>query len=118
FEFYAAAADHVSGGTSPFLNGSTVYTLREPYGVTGRIIPWSYPMQSIGRSVVASLCVGNAVVLKPAEQASLTALAFAHIAADCGLPAGALNVVTGTGAEAGAALAAHPGVNQIGRAHV
>ncbi|MNE16922.1 NAD/NADP-dependent betaine aldehyde dehydrogenase [compost metagenome] len=81
--------------------------------MTGHIIPWNYPMQIIGRSVVAALAVGNAAVLKPAEQASLTALAFAHIAADCGLPAGALNVVTGTGAVAGAALAAHPGINHL-----
>ena len=112
-EFYAGAADKLHGETIPFQDGYTVYTLREPHGVTGHIIPWNYPMQIIGRSVVAALCVGNAVVLKPAEQASLTALAFAHIAADCGLPAGALNVVTGTGAEAGAALAAHPGVNHL-----
>lgn len=112
-EFYAGAADKLHGETIPFLDGYTVYTLREPHGVTGHIIPWNYPMQIIGRSVVAALCVGNAVVLKPAEQASLTALAFAHIAADCGLPSGALNVVTGTGAEAGAALAAHPGINHL-----
>ena len=112
-EFYAGAADKLHGETIPFLDGYTVYTLREPHGVTGHIIPWNYPMQIIGRSVVAALAVGNAAVLKPAEQASLTALAFAHIAEDCGLPAGALNVVTGTGAEAGAALAAHPGVNHL-----
>ncbi|WP_313045167.1 aldehyde dehydrogenase family protein [Brevundimonas sp.] len=112
-EFYAGAADKLHGETIPFQDGYTVYTLREPHGVTGHIIPWNYPMQIIGRSVVAALCVGNAVVLKPAEQASLTALAFAHVAADCGLPAGVLNVVTGTGAEAGAALAAHPGINHL-----
>ncbi len=112
-EFYAGAADKLHGETIPFLDGYTVYTLREPHGVTGHVIPWNYPMQIIGRSVVAALAVGNAAVLKPAEQASLTALAFAHIAEDCGLPAGALNVVTGTGAEAGAALASHPGVNHL-----
>ncbi|MFZ4164754.1 aldehyde dehydrogenase family protein [Brevundimonas sp. NPDC058933] len=112
-EFYGGAADKLHGETIPFLEGYTVYTLREPHGVTGHIIPWNYPMQIIGRSVVAALAVGNAAVLKPAEQASLTALAFAHIAEDCGLPAGALNVVTGTGAEAGAALAAHPAVNHL-----
>lgn len=112
-EFYAGAADKLHGETIPFLDGYTVYTLREPHGVTGHVIPWNYPMQIIGRSVVAALAVGNAAVLKPAEQASLTALAFAHIAEDCGLPAGALNIVTGTGAEAGAALAAHPGVNHL-----
>ena len=112
-EFYAGAADKLHGQTIPYQDGYTVYALREPHGVTGHIIPWNYPMQIIGRSVVAALCVGNAVVLKPAEQASQTAIAFVRIAQACGLPDGALNLVTGTGAEAGAALAAHPGINHI-----
>lgn len=112
-EFYGGAADKLHGESIPYLPGYTVFTLREPHGVTGHIIPWNYPMQIIGRSVVAALAVGNAAVLKPAEQASLTALAFARIAAEAGLPAGALNVVPGTGAAAGAALAGHPGVDHI-----
>ncbi|MET0272358.1 MAG: aldehyde dehydrogenase family protein, partial [Phenylobacterium sp.] len=112
-EFYGGAADKLHGQTIPYLPGYTVYTLREPHGVTGHIIPWNYPMQIIGRSVVAALAMGNAAVLKPAEQASLTALAFAQICAEAGLPAGALNVVPGTGAAAGAALAGHPGVDHI-----
>ncbi|MHA1548832.1 MAG: aldehyde dehydrogenase family protein [Alphaproteobacteria bacterium] len=112
-EFYGGAADKVHGATIPYLNGYTVYTLREPHGVTGHIIPWNYPMQIIGRSVGAALTMGNAVVLKPAEEACLTALAFAVLAAEAGLPAGALNVVPGLGAEAGAALAAHPGVAHL-----
>ena len=112
-EFYAGAADKLHGETIPFQDGYTVYTLREPHGVTAHIIPWNYPMQIIGRSVVAALCVGNAVVLKPAEQASLSAIAFTKIAEVCGLPEGALNLVTGTGEEAGAALASHPGINHI-----
>ena len=70
-------------------------------------------MQIIGRSVIAALAAGNAAVLKPAEEACLTALEFARIAAEAGLPAGALNVVPGTGDEAGAALASHPGVNHV-----
>ena len=81
--------------------------------MTGHIIPWNYPMQMVGRSVVAALAAGNACVLKPAEQASLTALAFARIAAEAGLPAGALNLVPGLGEEAGAALAGHPGVDHV-----
>lgn len=109
-EFYGGAADKITGETIPYLNGYTVYTLREPHGVTGHIVPWNYPMQIIGRSVGAALAMGNACVLKPAEDACLTALAFAQIATDAGLPAGALNVVTGLGHEAGAALAAHPGI--------
>jgi len=112
-EFYGGAADKLHGQTIPFQAGYTVYTLREPHGVTGHIIPWNYPMQIIGRSVVAALAAGNAAVLKPAEQASLTALSFARIAAAAGLPAGALNVVPGLGATAGAALAAHGGVDHI-----
>ncbi len=112
-EFYAGAADKVMGETIPYLAGYTVYTLREPHGVTGHIIPWNYPMQIIGRSVGAALAMGNACVLKPAEEACLTALAFAHMAQEAGLPAGALNVVPGLGEEAGAALSAHPGVNHI-----
>ncbi|WP_296419102.1 aldehyde dehydrogenase family protein [Pseudooctadecabacter sp.] len=112
-EFYGGAADKITGETIPYLDGYTVYTLREPHGVTGHIIPWNYPMQIIGRSVGAALAMGNACVLKPAEDACLTALAFAQIATDAGLPDGALNVVTGLGAEAGAALAAHPGIQHM-----
>ena len=81
--------------------------------MTGHIIPWNYPMQIVGRSVVAALAAGNACVLKPAEEACQTALAFARLAVEAGLPAGALNVVPGLGAEAGAALAAHPGVDHV-----
>ncbi len=112
-EFYGGAADKVHGETIPYLDGYTVYTLREPHGVTGHIIPWNYPMQIIGRSVGAALAMGNACVLKPAEEACLTALAFAEIARAAGLPDGALNVVPGLGAEAGAALSAHKGVHHI-----
>jgi aldehyde dehydrogenase (NAD+) len=112
-EFYAGAADKLHGETIPYRQGFTVFTLREPHGVTGHIIPWNYPMQIIGRSIVAALTMGNAVVLKPAEEACLTALAFARIAAEAGLPAGALNLVTGTGEAAGAALAGHAGVNHV-----
>ncbi|MEO9685344.1 MAG: aldehyde dehydrogenase family protein [Tateyamaria sp.] len=112
-EFYGGAADKVMGDTIPYLDGYTVYTLREPHGVTGHIVPWNYPMQIIGRSVGAALAMGNACVLKPAEEACLTALAFAHICQDAGLPDGALNVVPGRGPEAGAALAAHPNIQHI-----
>ncbi len=112
-EFYGGAADKVHGQTLPFQNGYTVLTLREPHGVTGHIVPWNYPMQIVGRSCGAALAMGNACVLKPAEEACLTVLAFARIAHEAGLPAGALNVVTGLGEEAGAALAAHPGVQHL-----
>jgi aldehyde dehydrogenase (NAD+) len=112
-EFYGGAADKLMGETIPFQNGFTVYTLREPHGVTGHIVPWNYPMQIIGRSVGAALAMGNACVLKPAEEACLSALAFADLARQAGLPDGALNVVPGLGEEAGAALTAHKGVKHL-----
>ena len=112
-EFYGGAADKVHGQTIPYLDGYTVYTLREPHGVTGHIVPWNYPMQIIGRSVGAALAMGNACVLKPAEDACLTALVFAHLAKQAGFPDGALNVVPGLGSEAGAALASHPGIQHL-----
>jgi aldehyde dehydrogenase (NAD+) len=112
-EFYGGAADKVMGETIPFANGYAALTWREPHGVTAHIVPWNYPMQIIGRSVGAALAMGNACVLKPAEEACLTALAFAHIAQQAGLPDGALNVVPGLGEEAGAALSTHPGVRHI-----
>ncbi len=112
-EFYGGAADKLHGETLPYQQGYTVYTLREPHGVTGHIVPWNYPMQIIGRSVGAALAMGNACVLKPAEEACLTALAFADLAAKAGLPDGVLNVVPGAGQKAGAALAAHGGINHL-----
>lgn len=112
-EFYAGACDKFHGETIPFLDGYTVYTLREPHGVTGHIIPWNYPMQILGRSVGAALAMGNAAVLKPAEEACLTALAFGRIAEEAGMPKGALNIVPGLGEEAGAALSSHPGIHHI-----
>ncbi|MDO9526242.1 MAG: aldehyde dehydrogenase family protein [Gemmobacter sp.] len=112
-EFYAGAADKIMGETIPYMDGYTVYTLREPHGVTGHIIPWNYPMQILGRSVGAALAMGNTCVVKPAEEACLTALAFARIAEEAGLPPGVLNVVPGLGEEAGAALSSHPGIHHV-----
>jgi aldehyde dehydrogenase (NAD+) len=112
-EFYAGAADKVMGETIPYLDGYTVYTLREPHGVTGHIVPWNYPMQIAGRTVGAALAMGNACVLKPAEEACLTSLALADLVREAGFPDGALNVVPGLGEEAGAALAAHPRVRHL-----
>ena len=112
-EFYGGAADKLHGETLPYQHGYTVYTLREPHGVTGHIVPWNYPMQIIGRSVGAALAMGNACVLKPAEEACLTALAFADLAGKAGLPDGVLNVVPGTGQSTGAALAAHGGIDHL-----
>ena len=113
FEYYGSAADKVHGDTIPFQNGFSVMTFYEPHGVTGHIVPWNYPLQMTGRSVAPSLAMGNAIVLKPAEDTSLTALALARLAEEAGLPPGTFNVVTGLGEEAGAALAAHPGIGHV-----
>ena len=112
-EFYGGAADKVHGEQIPYLNDFHVVVVHEPYGVTAHILPWNYPAQMFGRSVVPALAMGNAVVLKPSEDACLTPLAFCRIAEQAGLPAGALNVVTGLGEEAGAALTAHPDINFV-----
>ncbi len=113
FEFYAGAADKLHGTTIPYQDGYTVLTIREPHGVTGHIIPWNYPMQIFGRSVGAAIAAGNACVVKPAEDACLSLLRVAELGAEAGLPDGVLNIVTGLGTEAGAALAGHPGIDHI-----
>ncbi len=113
FEYYGGAADKLHGDTIPYQAGYTVLTVREPHGVTGHIIPWNYPMQIFGRSVGAALAAGNACVVKPAEDACVSLLRAAQLAAECGLPPGALNIVTGLGTEAGQALAEHPGIDHI-----
>lgn len=112
-EFYAGAADKLMGTTIPYQEGFTVYTLREPHGVCGIIIPWNYPMQILGRGVGAALAAGNTVVLKPAEDASLSSLAVAAIAEEAGVPAGVINVVTGFGHDVGATLSAHSNINHV-----
>ncbi|WP_315736684.1 aldehyde dehydrogenase family protein [Bradyrhizobium sp. SZCCHNR1093] len=113
FEYYGGAADKVHGDTIPFLDGFFVTTVYEPLGVTGHIIPWNYPGQMFGRTVAPALAMGNATVIKPAEEACLVPLRLAELAAEAGFPAGAINVVPGLGEEAGAALSAHDGIDFI-----
>jgi aldehyde dehydrogenase (NAD+) len=113
FEFYGGACDKLHGETIPYTAGYSVLTWREPHGVTGHIIPWNYPMQIFGRSVGGALAAGNACVVKPAEDACLSLLRIAELAAGIGVPDGAINIVTGLGREAGAALAAHPGIQHL-----
>lgn len=111
FEFYGGAADKIHGQTIPYLNGYNVSVVRIPHGVTAHIIPWNYPAQMMGRTLAPALAMGNAAVVKPSEDACLSALKLAEFAMQAGLPPGALNIVTGYGAEAGAALTSHPGIN-------
>src|SRR5215218_5373816 len=111
FEFYGSAADKLHGDVIPYLNTHFIGVERVPHGVTGHIVPWNYPMQIFGRSVGAALAAGNATVVKPAEDASLTILRVSALAREVGFPDGALNVVTGLGRTAGAALAAHSGID-------
>ncbi len=113
FEFYGGAADKIHGDTIPFLAGYQVMILREPRGVVGHIIPWNYPAQMFGRTLGASLAAGNAAILKPAEEASLSVLRLAELAQEAGVPAGVINIVTGLGEEAGAALSAHSDIDLI-----
>jgi aldehyde dehydrogenase (NAD+) len=113
FEFYGGAADKVLGQVIPYLNDYSVQVIREPLGVTAHIIPWNYPAQMLGRSLAPALAMGNACVVKPAEDACLSILRVAELALEVGFPAGAFNVVTGLGEEAGASLAQHPDINFI-----
>ncbi len=113
FEFYAGACDKLHGDTIPYLDGYSVLTWREAFGVVGSIIPWNYPMQIFGRSVGGALAAGNVCVVKPAEDACLSLIRVAQLAAEVGFPAGAINIVTGYGHEVGDALARHPGIDHI-----
>jgi aldehyde dehydrogenase (NAD+) len=113
FEYYGATVEALFGDTLP--SGPDVFacTLVEPYGVCAHIVPWNYPLQVTARTVAPTIAAGNACVLKPAEDAPLSSLRLAQIALRAGLPAGILNVVPGYGAEAGAALASHPGIDHL-----
>jgi acyl-CoA reductase-like NAD-dependent aldehyde dehydrogenase len=113
FEFYAGVADKILGHTIPLGPGLLDYTVREPIGVSAQIVPWNYPIQIGSRGVAPALAAGCTVVLKPAEDAPMTALRLGEIALASGLPPGVLNVVPGFGPEAGRALASHPDINQL-----
>ena len=113
FAYYAGWADKIHGETIPATNDHFTYTLREPHGVCGQIIPWNFPLLMAAWKLAPALACGNTVVLKPAEQTPLTALRLAELVAEAGFPPGVVNVVPGYGPTAGAALAAHPGVDKI-----
>lgn len=113
--FIAGQADKVQGVSLPTHSPGTLgFTLREPYGVVGGIIPWNAPGPMFVTEVGAAIAAGNTMVMKPAEDAPLTPLALAKLAQDAGIPAGVINVVTGYGFEAGAALPAHPRIRRMG----
>lgn len=114
FRFYGHAIDSYYGQTIPLASDQHVYTRKEPFGVVGSIVAWNYPMQLLARAVAAAVATGNATIIKPADETPRTAVMVAKLAIEAGLPAGVFNVVTGIGAEAGAALTAHPGVAHLG----
>jgi acyl-CoA reductase-like NAD-dependent aldehyde dehydrogenase len=113
FRYYSGWPTKVLGETNPTDDSTFVYTLREPVGVCGGIIPWNFPLIMAAWKVAPALAFGNTVVLKPAEQTPLTALRLGELALEAGVPEGVVNVVTGFGDEAGAALAGHDGVDKI-----
>jgi acyl-CoA reductase-like NAD-dependent aldehyde dehydrogenase len=113
FEFFGGVADKIMGNTIPLGPGFLDYTVREPIGVSAQIVPWNYPIQIGARGVAPALAAGCAVVLKPSSEAPMTALRLGELALASGLPPGVLNVIPGTGSEAGAALASDPDINQL-----
>jgi acyl-CoA reductase-like NAD-dependent aldehyde dehydrogenase len=113
FEFFAGIADKIMGNTIPLGPGFLDYTVREPIGVSAHIVPWNYPIQIGARGIAPALAAGCAVVLKPSSEAPMTALRLGEIGLACGVPPGVLNIVPGTGSEAGVALAGHPDINQL-----
>ncbi len=119
FHYMAGWATKIEGNTIdisvPYMPGANFhsYTLREPVGVVGQIIPWNFPLLMAAWKLGPALATGNCVVLKPAEQTPLSALRLAELIAEAGLPNGVVNVVPGYGETAGARLAAHPGVDKV-----
>ena len=113
FEYYAGWADKVMGETIPVKGNHLTYTLREPIGVVAAIVPWNFPLLLAAWKVAPALACGNTVILKPASQTPLTALALGEIAVEVGLPPGVLNVITGPGSRVGQALVEHPGIDKI-----
>ncbi|MFF2203832.1 gamma-aminobutyraldehyde dehydrogenase [Streptomyces sp. NPDC058145] len=109
--FFAGAARHLQGQAAGEYSGDhTSYVRREPIGVVGSIAPWNYPLQMAAWKILPAVAAGNTIVLKPAEPTPLTSLLFAQAATDAGIPGGVINIVTGTGREAGEHLVGHPDV--------
>src|SRR5512146_2781047 len=113
FEYYGGLATKIHGDVVPVPDNALSLALREPIGVAGQIIPWNYPLLMAAWKLAPAICAGCTAVLKPAEQTPLTVLALASSFEDAGLPPGVVNIVTGMGETAGAALVQHPGVDKI-----
>jgi acyl-CoA reductase-like NAD-dependent aldehyde dehydrogenase len=113
FRYYAGWPSKIFGTTNPTDSSGFLYTLREPMGVCGQIIPWNVPLVMASGKIANALACGNTVILKPAELASLSTLRLAELIQETDLPPGVINIMTGMGATAGAALAAHPGIDKI-----
>jgi acyl-CoA reductase-like NAD-dependent aldehyde dehydrogenase len=113
FEYYAGWADKIMGETIPVKGNYLTYTLREPLGVVAAIVPWNFPLLLAAWKVAPALACGNVVILKPASQTPLTAIALGEIAVEVGLPPGVLNVLTGPGSTLGQAIVEHPGIDKI-----
>ncbi len=113
FHYFSGWATKLTGDTVPVNSSYLTYTLREPMGVIGAIIPWNFPMIMVGWKCGPALAAGNTVVLKPAELTPLTAIRIGELALEAGLPAGVLNVLPGKGRIAGEAMLKHPGIDKI-----
>lgn len=113
FEFYAGAITTFAGRTNPVPNGFLNYTLKEPVGVCAQIIPWNYPFMMAAWKIAPALAAGCTVILKPASYTPITAYMLADICHEAGVPAGVLNVLTGSGSEIGPYLTEHPGVDKV-----
>ena len=113
FEYYAGAANKLFGETIPVSRPGLDFTLREPIGVVGLIVPWNFPMNMASWKLGPALAAGNAAILKPASYSPLTAIRLGELALESGFPAGVVNVITGPGGTAGAAIAAHPGIGKV-----
>jgi betaine-aldehyde dehydrogenase len=113
FEYYGGLANKVSGSVNPVPANALSFTLREPVGVAGQIIPWNYPLTMAAWKLAPAIAAGCCCLLKPAEQTPLTAMEFANWFEEVGLPPGVVNVVNGMGEVTGAAMVAHPGIDKI-----
>src|SRR2546427_7740779 len=113
FQYYAGWADKIHGETVPVKGNYLAYTLREPVGVVAAIVPWNFPLLLTAWKVAPALACGNTVIIKPASQTPLTALALAEVALEAGIPPGVINVITGPGSTVGQMIVEHPGIDKI-----